>query len=172
MTLPLLSDPALLALFAPIRLLSLDLDGVLTDGSLYYADDGSELRKFDVKDGMGLKLAQAAGLKLCLISASTAPAIAHRMKRLGIEAHLGIEDKRACLDAIAARHAIPLPAVAHMADDVNDLPVLRVVGLAIAPQDAMASVRATATYVTRAPGGRGAVREVTDLWRAAHGVTD
>lgn len=160
-----------LKLFAPIRLLSLDLDGVLTDGGLYYTDDGSELRKFDVKDGMGVKLAMQAGLRVCLITASTAPAISHRMARLGIkEAHLGVEEKYDRLFDIAQRLDIPFSAIAHMADDVNDLSVLRKVGLPIAPADALPEVRQIARYVTDARGGRGAVREVCDLWRLAHGA--
>jgi 3-deoxy-D-manno-octulosonate 8-phosphate phosphatase (KDO 8-P phosphatase) len=149
---------------AAIRLLSLDLDGVMTDGGLYYADDGSELRKFDVRDGMGIKLVQKAGFEVSLITMSTAPAIAHRCRRLGIaHAHLGIEPKLPLLQKICDGMGIGLDKVLHLADDVNDLPVLRAVGLPVAPADAMPQVVAVARYVTQKPGGRGAIREICDL---------
>jgi 3-deoxy-D-manno-octulosonate 8-phosphate phosphatase (KDO 8-P phosphatase) len=149
---------------AGVRLLSLDLDGVLTDGGLYYTDEGTELRKFDVKDGMGIKLVQKAGLPVSLITQGTTPAIAHRAARLGIdEAHLGIEEKLPMLRKVCEKLGIGLEAVLHIADDVNDLPVLRAVGLPVAVADAVPQVLAVARFVTAKPGGHGAVREICDL---------
>jgi len=147
-----------------VRLLSLDLDGVLTDGGLYYAEDGSELRKYDVKDGMGIKLVQKAGLQVCLITQSNVPAIRIRAERLGIaHAHMGIEAKLPVLQGICDRLGIGLENVMHIADDVNDLPVLRAVGLPVAVADAVDAVKAVARHVTAKNGGRGAVREMCDL---------
>jgi 3-deoxy-D-manno-octulosonate 8-phosphate phosphatase (KDO 8-P phosphatase) len=158
---------------AAVRLLSLDLDGVLTDGGLYYTDEGTELRKYDVKDGMGIKLVQRAGLAVSLITQSTAPAIAHRAVRLGIEqAHLGIEEKLPMLRKICDGLGFGLDAVLHIADDVNDLPVLRAVGLPVAVADAVAEVKAVADLTTSRPGGHGAVREICDLLLRARAMVD
>lgn len=150
--------------FAAVRLLSLDLDGVLTDGGLYYTDAGDELRKFNVKDGLGLKAVMAAGIDVCIITTSTAPAIAHRGRRLGI-AHVftGVDDKLGTLAGLARRLDVPLGRTAHVADDVNDLPVLRAVGLPLSVGDAMPAVKAAAAFVTAQPGGGGAVREICDI---------
>ncbi len=147
-----------------IKLISLDVDGVLTDGGLYYAEDGTELRRFNVKDGMGIKLAQAAGIEFAVISASITPAIEHRAKRLGIDhVHIGCKSKVETLQDICARLNIAAEAVAHMGDDLNDLPIFESVGLALAPADAVASVCAAANYVTERLGGQGCVREICDL---------
>ncbi len=151
-----------------VRLLSLDLDGVLTDGGLYYAADGSELRKYHVRDGMGIKLVQKAGLQVSLVTMSDIPAIRIRTERLGIEhAHMGIVEKLPVLEKICAQLGIGLDAVLHIADDVNDLSVLRAVGLPVAVADAMDAVKGVARYVTEKPGGHGAVREICDLLLAS-----
>ena len=153
---------------AAIRLLSLDLDGVLTDGGLYYTDAGDEMRKFDVKDGMGIKLALRAGIAVAIVTASTSPAIAHRGRRLGLEhVLLGVEDKLAAVQALCGRMGIALGEVAHLGDDVNDLPLLAAVGLPLAVADATPSVRRAAAYAARRPGGQGAVREICELLIAA-----
>jgi 3-deoxy-D-manno-octulosonate 8-phosphate phosphatase (KDO 8-P phosphatase) len=147
-----------------VRLLALDLDGVLTDGGLYYADSGEELRKFNVKDGLGLKSAMAGGVAVAIVTSSTAPAIGHRVARLGIQhVRLGVGDKLAALLALCAQLGIEPADTAYMSDDVNDLPVLAAVGLPIAVADAMTEVRRAARLVTKAAGGKGAVREVCDL---------
>lgn len=151
-----------------VRLLSLDLDGVLTDGGLYYAADGTELRKYDVKDGMGIKLVQRAGIHVSLITQSNVPAISVRAERLGIEhAHLGVEAKLPVLQRICDRLHIGLDQVMHIADDVNDLPALRAVGLPVAVADAVDAVKAVVRHVTQKPGGQGAVREMCDLLLAS-----
>jgi len=151
-----------------VKLFSLDVDGVLTDGGLYYAEDGTELRRFNVKDGMGIKLAQAAGVEFAVISASITPAIEHRAKRLGIDhVHIGCKSKIETLKDICGKLQISLDAVVHMGDDVNDLPVFDLVGLSLAPADAAAAVATEANYVSERPGGQGCVREICDLAVAA-----
>jgi 3-deoxy-D-manno-octulosonate 8-phosphate phosphatase (KDO 8-P phosphatase) len=147
-----------------VRLLSLDLDGVLTDGGLYYTAQGDEMRKFNVRDGAGIKLAQAAGFEIAILTASDIPAIAHRGRKLGI-AHVftGVHDKLGAMTELAARLRLDFTEIAHIADDVNDLALLRAVGAPMAVADAMASVKRQAIYVTKKPGGGGAVREVCEL---------
>lgn len=159
-----LDRAALLDRLRDIHLLTLDVDGVLTDGGLYYADDGSQLRKFNVKDGMGMKLAREAGVEIAIITASDTPSISHRGAVLGIEhVYVGVEDKFATLDRICAQLDIDLSKVAHMGDDLNDLPVLERVGLAMTVSDAIDEVLETVDYVTGKKGGQGAVREICDL---------
>lgn len=146
------------------RLLSLDVDGVLTDGGLYYADDGSQMRRFNVKDGMGMQLARKAGVEVCLITASQTPAIHHRGEALGLKyVAVGVEDKLASLRGFCDELGVSMDAVAHIGDDVNDLPVLGAVGLPMTVADAVAPVVEVAAYVTGRPGGAGAVREICDL---------
>src|SRR3990170_2160210 len=116
-----------------VRLLALDLDGVLTDGGLYYNDSGQELRKFNVKDGLGLKQAMDRGIAVAIITSSIAPAIGHRAARLGIpHVRLGVGDKLAALLALCSQLGIEAAETAYVADDINDLPVLAAVGLPIA----------------------------------------
>ncbi|MFP6736463.1 MAG: HAD hydrolase family protein [Rhodospirillales bacterium] len=149
---------------AGLKLLSLDTDGVLTDGGLYYTDAGDEMRKFNVKDGMGMRMLQSAGVEVVIITASSAPAIAHRGHRLGLEhVYLETEDKLAALVALCDKMGIDLDQVAHVGDDVNDLPVLEAVGCPMSVADAMPAAKDAALYVTQKNGGDGAVREVCDL---------
>lgn len=159
-----LSRPELLARLRGIKLLSLDVDGVLTDGGLYYAEDGHQLRKFNVKDGMGMKLAMGVGVEVAIISASVTPCILKRGEDLGIRnIHLGAEDKLEKLKEICAKLGIALTQVAHMGDDLNDIPVLKAVGCALTVADAVGAVRDLADFVTEKGGGAGAVREICDL---------
>lgn len=157
-------DADLIARFKAVKLLSLDLDGTLTDGGLYYADDGTELRKYFVQDGYGLMLVREAGIELCLITMSDTPSIQRRIDRLRIRfGHMGVRHKLPVLQAACAELGIGLDAVCHVADDLNDLDVLRAVGLPVAVANARPQVKRAAAYVTAAAGGAGAVREVCDL---------
>ena len=146
---------------ARIRLLLLDVDGVLTDGRLYYGEKGEALKAFDVKDGHGLVLVRGF-LELGVISGRGALARI-RLLELGFR-HLAFEqkDKLAAYERIASRR-FPDQAVAYMGDDVNDLPLLARVGLSACPADAHPEVRARARFVAERGGGRGAVRELCDL---------
>lgn len=154
--------------FGQVRLLALDVDGVLTDGGLYYSSDGKELRRFDVKDGMGLLLLMQAGVSVAIISAGRGPVTLHRARDLGI-AHVFVEvkDKLATLSSLCQTLDITLAEVAFVGDDLNDLPVLQVVGLPLTVADALAANQTIAAYVTRRSGGHGAVREICDMIMAA-----
>jgi 3-deoxy-D-manno-octulosonate 8-phosphate phosphatase (KDO 8-P phosphatase) len=148
---------------ARIRMLSCDVDGVLTDGGLYYDEHGGELRRFHVLDGLGMQALQASGVAVCIISRSSTRAIIHRAERLGIEHCLvGVNDKLPALRQLVGRLGIDLDDVAHVADDVNDIELLRAVGVPIAVANAVPEVREVCRLITTTPGGNGAVREVAD----------
>ena len=160
---------ALLARAAGIRLVLLDVDGVLTDGRLYYGEGGEALKAFDVKDGHGIVLLREH-VSFGVVSGRPGKASEARLRELRIE-HLvfGERDKVAGY-ARLAHLGIPDEAVAYMGDDVNDVPLLRKVGLSACPADAAPEVRDAVHFVARAPGGRGAVRELCDLILRAKGV--
>ena len=159
-----------------LRLLALDVDGVLTDGRLRYGPNGEEVKVFHAKDGLGMKLLEEDGIEVAVISARKAPALERRLADLGVtHAHLGRGDKRRALEELRAATGIETTQMAFMGDDVLDLPVLRSVGLPIAPRDAHFLVRRELTsggWVTHARGGWGAVREVADGLLAARGRLD
>jgi 3-deoxy-D-manno-octulosonate 8-phosphate phosphatase (KDO 8-P phosphatase) len=147
-----------------VKLLALDVDGVLTDGGLYYSNSGEELKKFNVKDGQGIKLVIQAGIEVVIISASNSAATLHRAKKLGIKrAFIGIEDKLAILKQICKELNLSLAQVAYVGDDLNDLPILKSVGCPLTVADAIPENLAQAVYVTELPGGQGAVREICNL---------
>ena len=150
--------------FAQVKLLALDVDGVLTDGGLYYSNSGEELKKFNVKDGQGIKLVMQSGVELAIISANNSAATLHRAKKLGIErAFVGIENKLATLEKICEELNLSLAQVAYVGDDLNDLPVLQAVGCPITVADAIPENKASAVYVTELKGGQGCVREICNL---------
>ena len=161
---PKLTKEQFLERLSGIKLLSLDTDGVLTDGGLYYTDDGEELRKFNVKDGLGIQRVQAAGVKVAIITASSTPSIAHRGRRLGVDyVFLDCEDKLATLVRICDEMGIDLNQVGHVGDDLNDLPVFGAVGCPMAVADATDEALTSVLFVTKKKGGDGAVREICDL---------
>lgn len=148
---------------ARIELLLLDVDGVLTDGSVVYADGGAELKRFHVRDGSGLKLWQSAGKRAAIVSGRNSPAVTRRAAELGVAPVLqGRDDKLAAFEAVLAELGVRPEQVCAVGDDLPDLPVLRRCGLAVAVADACAEVRAVADYVTAVPGGRGAVRDAIE----------
>lgn len=149
---------------AAIHLLVLDVDGVLTDGRLWFGPRGEQLKVFHVHDGYGVKAVQAAGIAVAVITSRRSPAVARRCRELQI-AHLvqGARDKLAAFEQLRARLGVPAAACACIGDDVPDVPVLESVGLSFAVADAHPAARDAAHRVTRLPGGRGAVREVCDL---------
>ena len=151
-----------------VRLFATDVDGVLTDGGMYYSESGDELKKFNTRDGMGIKLLQRAGLITALITMEETKLVMRRAEKLAIpEVHQGAREKLAVLRALAARHGLTLEEMAYIGDDVNDLEALKAVGFSAAPADAMPSVLKVVNYVCRKSGGEGAVREVVDLILAA-----
>jgi 3-deoxy-D-manno-octulosonate 8-phosphate phosphatase (KDO 8-P phosphatase) len=146
-----------------VRLLVLDVDGVLTDGSILYGADGEAWKRFDVHDGLALARAVAAGFSVAVLSSRSSPAVARRCAELGLtEVHQGVADKLAAYEALRTRLGYRDAEVACMGDDLPDVGAMRRAGLAIAPADAVAEVRRVARWVSRAPGGRGAVREVLE----------
>lgn len=159
-----LDFPAFKEQLKSVKLLSLDVDGILTDGGLYYTETGDELRKFNVKDGMGMKKAREAGVELCIISASTTNAIEERGKRLGLKhVHTGAKNKIDILRGICDELGIGLENVAHMGDDLNDIPIMEAIGTPITVSDAVEAVKEKTCYITQKAGGQGAVREICDL---------
>jgi 3-deoxy-D-manno-octulosonate 8-phosphate phosphatase (KDO 8-P phosphatase) len=147
-----------------IRLLVMDVDGVLTDGTIVCGPDGQEWKAFHVQDGFAIAAGQRAGLKMAFISGRTSGAVARRAAELGVaEVHQGTRDKVATYEGLMRRHNLTDAAAAFIGDDLVDLALLGRVGLAVAVADAAPEVRAAVHYVTAAPGGRGAVREVVRL---------
>jgi 3-deoxy-D-manno-octulosonate 8-phosphate phosphatase (KDO 8-P phosphatase) len=156
--------PATLAKFSQVEILVLDVDGVLTDGGLYYTEKGEQLKKFNVKDGLGLKRVMQRGVTVAILSASVSQATLHRARHLGIfHVFIDIEDKLAQLKDLCDKLGVDLDHVAYLGDDLVDLPAMQAVGCPIAVADAMPENQAAAIYVTRCRGGEGAVREVCDL---------
>jgi 3-deoxy-D-manno-octulosonate 8-phosphate phosphatase (KDO 8-P phosphatase) len=149
---------------APVEMLVLDVDGVLTDGCIIYGGADVEVKAFHVRDGVGLKLWRDAGKRAAIVSGRTSAAVARRAAELGIDqVAQNAADKRAALAALLAATGLRPQQVAAVGDDLPDLPLLREVGLALTVADACPEVRQFAHYVTRVPGGRGAVREVVEL---------
>ena len=162
--------PDVLARARGVRLLILDVDGVLTDGSLYFTARGEEMKCFDVRDGHGLRMLSDAGVAAAIVSGRRSDAVLRRAEGLGItEVMQGIDDKLAACRSLAERCGLALSACAAMGDDLPDLPVLRHAGLAVAVPAAPAIVRAAAHYITEHQGGRGAVRELCEFILTAQG---
>ncbi len=146
-----------------IKLLLLDVDGVLTDGRIIYDSNGVEYKAFDVKDGHGIKLVQRAGIRVGIITGRDSQVVALRAAELGIDlVYQGAKDKRVPFQDILEKLALTPEEVAYVGDDVIDIPVMRAVGFAAAVADAMEEVKPVAHMVTKRCGGRGAVREVCD----------
>lgn len=160
----------LIARAARVRLACFDVDGVMTDGGLYYSDRGHESKRYHVMDGLGLKMLVASGLHVAVITARDTPAVAHRMRDLGIRhVFAGVPDKRACMLDLAAELGLGIEDVAHVGDDFPDLGLLGTVGFAIAVANAHPVIAHVAHWQTARSGGHGAVREVCELLLAARG---
>jgi len=146
-----------------IRMIVLDVDGVLTDGSIIYGSDGTEYKHFHVHDGYGIFRARELGLQFAIISGRSSKVTTLRAKRLEIvDVHQGNNDKVSVFDKLKNKYKLQYNEVCFIGDDEFDLPLLRKVGLSVAPSDAIEAVRREVDYVTKAVGGRGAVREVID----------
>ena len=150
-----------------------DVDGVLTDGRLLYGADGEQWKTFDVRDGLGMKLAREAGLKIGILTGRGNAALEARAREIGFDALIqGRHDKDAAFTELLTGHGAVPERVAYMGDDLLDLPVLRRCGLSFAPADAVAEVRQRVHRVVSRPGGRGAVREMCELILRARGHWD
>jgi 3-deoxy-D-manno-octulosonate 8-phosphate phosphatase (KDO 8-P phosphatase) len=153
-----------------IRLVIFDVDGVLTDGSLYLGDDGQEYKAFHSKDGHGMKMLQTSGVQIGIITGRTSEVVRIRMHSLGVEhVHQGKLEKLPAYEELKAAMGLRDEQIAYVGDDVVDLPVMVRVGLAIAVQDAHTLVKQHAHWVTPSDGGRGAAREVCELLMQAQG---
>lgn len=147
-----------------IQCLISDVDGVMTEGFLFLDNHGNELKAFHVQDGMGLKLLMSAGIQVAVITTSRNTVIDHRMKQLGIELYYtGQVDKRSAYQHLREKLQLEDEAFAYVGDDLPDLPIIRQVGLGIAVANAVEQVKEFADWQTQASGGRGALREVSDL---------
>ena len=147
-----------------IRLLVLDVDGVLTDGVLVYGPSGEETKRFHVRDGFAIQAARRAGIEVAVISGRASAAVTRRMSELGVvEVHQGIADKASELRALLGRRGVKPAETAVMGDDLLDIPLMRIAGLALAPSDAVPEARRAASWVSRLPGGHGAVREAVEM---------
>lgn len=157
-----------------IRLVGLDVDGVMTDGTVYLGlvgDHPVEFKRFHIQDGLGVKLLQAAGLRIVLVSGRESPATALRARELGVDELIqdAAGHKLPAFEAAVDRHGLRFDDCAFVGDDLADLPLLRRVGLAIAVANAVPEVKDAADWVTRATGGQGAVREVAEGLLKARG---
>jgi 3-deoxy-D-manno-octulosonate 8-phosphate phosphatase (KDO 8-P phosphatase) len=148
---------------ARIQLLVFDVDGVMTDGGLYYGHDGEAFKRFDVKDGHGLVLARLTGLPAAILTARTSSIVAKRGKELGlIRVFQGKKHKGPAFEALCREVGVAPGVTAYMGDDVSDLPAMKQAGLCACPQDARPEVLGAAHFVAQAKGGFGAVREFTE----------
>ena len=156
-----------------VRIAAFDVDGVLTDGNLYYTDVGEEFKAFNVLDGHGIKMLQESGVAIAIITSRSSQLVANRARNLGIEyLYQGVENKLEAMNALLQHLGLNLAAASYMGDDVIDLPVMRRCGFAASVPDAPALVRQHAHLVTRAGGGRGAVREFAEFVMHAQGTLD
>jgi len=162
--------PELLLQAQAVRVVFFDVDGVLTDGGLYFSEAGETLKRFNTLDGHGLKLLQRVGMTPAVITGRDSPALRVRLAALGIEhAYFGTEDKRPAAEATLKALGLDWSQAAAMGDDWPDLPVMTRCAFACAPANAQAEVLAAAHHVTQRRGGEGAVRELCDLLLVASG---
>lgn len=153
-----------------IKLLLLDVDGVLTDGTILLDHNGNEMKSFHVRDGHGIKLAQRAGIRVGIITGRKSAVVALRARELGIEeVHQGAQDKLIVYEALLEKYGIHDDEAAFIGDDVVDLEILKRAGLAVTVADADPAVRPHADFITQSEGGRGAVREFINLLLAGRG---
>ena len=150
--------------YADIRLLVMDVDGVMTDGKVTYASDGQELKSFNIKDGLGIKRANASGIETAIITARTSPMVERRVLELSITYLIqGREDKLTALADLVGQMNLSLDQVAYIGDDLTDLTAIESVKLGACPADAAIEVRSKADWVSSRAGGDGCVRELCDL---------
>ena len=156
-----------------IRLVAFDVDGVMTDGGLYYSDSGEEFKRFNSLDGQGLKMLKSSGIEIAIISGRTSRCVEARAKNLGVRhVYQGVENKLEAMFDLLAKLNMTRDAAAYMGDDVVDLAVMRHVGLSISVPESPQLVREHSGYVTQRGGGHGAVREICELIMSAQGTLD
>ncbi len=164
------ADERLLEKIRRVKLLILDVDGVLTDGRIIIDDAGLESKQFDVRDGHGLKMLMRCGIAVALLTGRRSRVVEHRAADLGIaQVYQGVWDKAEAFTGILERSTLAPEETAYAGDDVVDVPLLKRVGFSVAVADAVPEARKIVDYVTKRPGGRGAVREVCEIILAAQG---
>lgn len=164
-------DSAVLERAKPLRLLTLDVDGVLTEGKLYLSERGESLKAFNTLDGLGIKLLRQAGVEVAIITGRSSPIVSQRAHKLGIEhIYLGCEDKQAAAAELRQKLQLQGEQTAHMGDDLPDLGAMHPDGFAISVPNAHPLLIEHAHYCTERAGGQGAVREVCDVIMLAQGV--
>lgn len=147
-----------------IKLLALDVDGILSDGRIYYSSAGEELKAFNIKDGLGIKMLQQAGIAVAIITGRRSPMVERRAAELGIDDIVqGREDKVTALRELCQRKSLSPQQCAYMGDDLPDLRAIELAGLGMTVADGVASVKAAAQWISTAPGGAGAVREACEF---------
>ncbi|KQC07304.1 MAG: 3-deoxy-D-manno-octulosonate 8-phosphate phosphatase [Smithella sp. SDB] len=147
-----------------IKLLILDVDGVMTDGSIIMDDEGHELKSFNVRDGHGIKILQRFGVKVAILTGRKSKVVEYRAKDLEIkDVYQGALNKKEIFEKILSKHKLSTDEVAYLGDDIVDIPVLKRVGFSVAVDDALDVVKKSVDYVTKNSGGRGAVREVCEM---------
>ena len=158
---PVLSGAELRARAKRVKLVLTDSDGVLTDAGVYYSERGEELKRFSIRDGMGVERLRNAGIAAAIVTGEKSGSVVKRAEKLAIRAYLGVKDKAALLPSILAEHGVAIEQVAYIGDDVNDVPVMQKIrdhGLIGAPADALRMVLAEVHHRTEEPGGHGAFR--------------
>lgn len=156
-----------------IRLVLTDCDGVLTDGGVYYSERGEEMKRFNIRDGMGVERLRNHGILTGIMTGEMSPSVRTRAAKLRIEElHLGIKDKPTCLHEILARTGLTAEEVAFIGDDTNDVEILGLVGLSACPGDATSFARAVADFHCQTAGGHGCFRELAEFIIAAQAVSE
>jgi len=168
-----MNDQTLLDRAKDVRMLILDVDGVLTDGSIILDNNGNELKSFHVRDGHGIKMLQKVGIEIAIITGRKSEVVERRAAELGIQhVYQGALNKTIAYEDLVAKIGISADSIACVGDDIVDIPLLRRAALPVAVADATEETKAAAAYITKACGGRGAVREVCDLILKATGKWD
>jgi len=165
-----LSEPALAQRLQAVKAVMLDVDGVLTDGGIYYDPTGREIKRFHVADGLGMELLRHAGIRVVILSGRVAEAITRRAAELRVtDCYQGVRDKKSQLERLRQQWQMKADELLYVGDDLNDLPAFEAVGVRVAVANADAMLKAQAHYVTKATGGNGAVREVCEWLLKARG---
>jgi 3-deoxy-D-manno-octulosonate 8-phosphate phosphatase (KDO 8-P phosphatase) len=165
-----LSESALAQRLQAVKAVMLDVDGVLTDGGIYYDPTGREIKRFHVADGLGMELLRHAGIRVVILSGRVAEAITRRAAELRVtDCYQGVRDKKAQIERLRQQWQMKADELLYVGDDLNDLPAFEAVGVRVAVANADAMLKAQAHYVTKATGGNGAVREVCEWLLKARG---
>ena len=147
-----------------IRLLAMDVDGVLTDGGMVYVEDSGLLKSFNAQDGLGIRLAMSAGLKIAWVTGNVSSAVARRAADVGVaDLYQGARLKSEAIRDVAAKHRLSTEEIAYVGDDLNDLPAFEAAGVSFAVSNAVSEVKQAACFITQRSGGAGAVREVIEM---------